>query len=105
VSAIVTSDEDRNWFTNSLTWLTILEAAMESVEADKREEYEWYADSLGIDFTLIPPLKRVELARWLLPTIERFCGEEGVRHGWASDRDRAHLQDLADMLRHMAYPA
>ncbi len=102
MSAIVTSDEDVDWFTNSRAWSIILERAMRAVDQTKRAEYEWHANTVGIDCTLIDAKNRPEIAQWLLETVEALSGPEAAEHDWDTEADKKHLQDLAAMLRRMA---
>ncbi|KAB8187610.1 hypothetical protein [Microbispora catharanthi] len=98
----MTSDDGVDWFTNSRTWSIILERAMRVVDQAKRTEYARHADKIGIDFTLIDAENRPEIAQWLLETIEALSGPEAAEHGWDTEADKSHLQDLAAMLRRMA---
>lgn len=102
MAAIVTSDEDEDWFTNSRGWSIILERAMRDVEPGRHEEFEKYTNPIGIDFTFIDESNRRDVARWLLGAVQALCGPEGDQHGWAGERSRSHLQELATMLRRMA---
>lgn len=102
MSAIVTSDEDEDWFTNSYTWLTILERAFNALDPELHDKYDAYADSIGADFLLMPVEVRAPVARWLLHTVEELLGPAGAEYGWDKERDREHLGRLADMLRRMA---
>jgi hypothetical protein len=101
VSAIVTSDEDEDWFVNNRGWSIILDCAMRHAEPEKRNDYEKYTNPIGIDFTFIDPPKRPEVAQWLLRAVEALCGPEAAEQGWDTEKDRAHLEELAVMLRRM----
>ena len=102
MSAIVTSDKDEDWFTNSYTWLTILERAFDALPQERHDEYEGYANPIGANFMLMPAEVRPSVARWLLGTVDDLLGPAGAEYGWDKERDRAHLAELATMLRQIA---
>ena|SRR5581483_3894533 len=95
MSALVTSDEDEDWYTNSRTWSIILERAMAPLDMPARSEYERYANAIGIDFTLIEVSKRAQLASWLLAVIDDLQGPLASVYGWDTGRDRARLRELS----------
>jgi hypothetical protein len=98
MSAIVVFSEGEPWFTNSHTWSIILDCAMQGLDSIRRDEYEWYIDGVGLDFTSLSREKSVEVASWFIPIIDQFQGDLGVEHGWGNEPDRAHFRDLANRL-------
>lgn len=98
MSALVTSDEDQDWYTNSRTWSIILEYAAAPLDAGTRSELEQYANTIGIDFTLIEVSKRSQLANWLLVAVNELQGPLAAQYGWDTDRDRSHLRELSKIL-------
>ncbi|NUP52848.1 MAG: hypothetical protein HOW97_36825 [Catenulispora sp.] len=102
MSAVVTSDKGEDWFTNSYTWLTVLERAFNALPPEQHDEYDGYATSIGANFELMPAEARPRVARWLLRTVDELLGPVGAEYGWDKERDRAHLAELAAMLRRTA---
>ena len=99
MSALVTSDEDEDWYTNSRAWSIILEVAMASISPDLRTEYAGHVNSIGVDFTLIDSSKRSEVAHWLLSAVEHLRGPLAIQEGWDTERDLSHLGELSEILR------
>jgi len=102
MSAIVTSPEDEDWFTNSHSWSIIMDRARQEVEAGKHDEFDKHASTIGVNFRFIEPPQRPQVARWLLRAVEALAGPEAAEHGWATEANRAHLEELAVMLRRIA---
>ncbi len=102
MSAIVTSDQGEDWYTNSFTWQTILDRAFSGLDERQADEYRAYANTVGADFELMPARIRPEVARWLLSTVEELLGPAGGEYGWDKPNDQQHLGGLASMLRRMA---
>jgi hypothetical protein len=99
MSAIVVSDIDENWFTNSYSWSIILDLGMARLDAEKRDEYEWFANTIGMNFTSIDASKRREAAEWLLGVVDDLQGPLGAEYNWDTEKDRSHLAELSTMLR------
>ncbi|MFI9787665.1 hypothetical protein ACIHEI_29790 [Kitasatospora sp. NPDC051984] len=102
MSAIVTSEDGEDWFTNSYGWHTICELAMERLAPAVRDEYQRYASSIGVDFSTLDQPKRAEVAGWLLAVVDELRGARAAEFGWDTERDRAHLSKLSDLLRPMS---
>lgn len=99
MSATIKSDNGELWFTNSRAWSLILEEGMRRLDTETRDEYEWYADSVGIDFSEIQDDKRRAVARWLLGVVDDLKGELGVDLGWNNQGDHVHFDELSEMMR------
>lgn len=99
MSAVVSFGGGEVWFTNSRAWGLILEEGMGRLDAKTRDEFEWYADSVGIDFAGIEDSKRAGVAAWLLGVIDDMRGELGASLGWNTEKDRVHFDQLAELLR------
>jgi hypothetical protein len=102
MSAIVTSDEDEDWFTNSRAWSIILERVRRRLSDTDFAEFANHADTIGLNFLLMDAAKRRQVALWLLEPVEDLCGEGGAEEGWDTPSDKAHLGALAVMLRRIA---
>jgi hypothetical protein len=101
MSAVVTSDENEDWFTNSHTWAIIIERAQDGLTSNDKKEFEEHVNTIGIDFTLIDKEKRRQISRWLLQSVEALCGPAGAEEGWDNEVNKNHLKALAVMLRRM----
>lgn len=102
MSAIVTSPEDEDWYINNRGWGIILERAMRELTPAARDDFESHADSIGVNFRLMEPEHHRKVALWLLPAVEALGGPEAAEQGWESADNRAHLAELAAMLRRIA---
>jgi hypothetical protein len=101
MSAVVSFGGGEVWFTNSRAWGLILEEGMGRLDAKTRDEFEWYADSIGIDFTEIESDKRAGVAAWLLGVIDDLRGELGASFGWNTEEDKVHFDQLSELLREL----
>lgn len=101
MSAIVTSDRDEDWFTNSRAWSIILERAAANLDAKQLEEFKQHVNTIGVDFTLVDPLLRPKIALWLIAAVEALHDSGAEEQGWGSKGDQIHLAELISMLRRM----
>lgn len=101
MSALVSTPDGRDWYTNNRAWSIILDRFFQEVGPEKRDEFEWYANTVGINFPLMDPEKRPAVAQALLRTAEALAGPEAAEHGWDDDSNRTRLEELAVMLRQM----
>jgi hypothetical protein len=99
MSAVVVTPDDQDWYTNNQSWTIILDRFFQEVGPEKQDEFEWYADTIGINFSLIDEAKRAPVAQALLRTVEALTGPEAAEHGWDDDTNRIHLGKLAALLR------
>lgn len=99
MSAIVTSPEDVDWYVNNRGWHIIRDRARRGVEPGLRDEFEGHVGVIGVDFRFVEPWQRPRVAQWLLTAVEALAGPEAAEHGWDSEADRVHLEEVADMLR------
>jgi hypothetical protein len=97
MAADVVFTDGKTWFTNSYTWNQILEHAMGGLSESLKDEYEWYVNVIGLDFTLVPDEKIAEIANWLAGVVEDLLRDPAPK--WTSDTDRRHMEDLAKRLR------
>ena len=102
MSAIVTSPEDEDWYINNRGWSIIMERAMRDLDPAEREMFENYAGPIGLNFRSVEPAERPLVARWLLRAVEALAGPEAAEQGWDSDESRAHLEEVAVMVRPIA---
>jgi hypothetical protein len=102
MSALVVSPDDQDWWINNRGWAILLERAMRDLSPEERDELEWYANSIGVNFPRIEPAQHRKVALWLLPAVEALAGPEAAEQGWESAENRAHLDELAVMLRRIA---
>jgi hypothetical protein len=102
MSAIVTSPEDEDWYINSRGWSIILDRAMRDLTPAERDEFVKHADSIGLNFRFVDEPQRPRVALWLLRAVEALSGPEAAGQGWDDDDNRAHLEELAVMLRQLA---
>jgi hypothetical protein len=102
MSAIVTSPEDEDWYINNRGWHILLERAMRDLTPEERDEFEWHAGPIGLNFMMVEPALRRRVALWLLPAVEALGGPEAAEQGWDSPESRARLEELAVMLRRIA---
>lgn len=101
MSAIVTSPEDEDWYINNRGWSIIMDRAMRDLDPAEREVFENYAGPIGLNFRSVEPAHRPPVARWLLGAVEALSGPEAAEQGWDDENNRAHLDELAVMLRHL----
>jgi hypothetical protein len=101
MSAIVTSPEDEDWYTNSRSWSIILDHAMRELTPAEQDEFSKHAGPIGLNFRFVDEPQRPQVARWLLRAVEALSGPEAAGQGWADDSNRAHLNELAVMLRQL----
>jgi hypothetical protein len=97
MSAIVTDDRDVDWYTNGRSWSIIRERAERDLDPAQLETFREHVDTVGVMFSLIDEPERRDVARWLLRAVESLDNPE-----WDDERNRAHLEELAVMLRAMA---
>lgn len=102
MSAVVAFTGDEPWFTNSRSWSIILDFAMSGMDGPTRDEYEWYLDTVGLDFESVPPTKRAEVSTWFSAVIRDLRDNHSAEHGWATDDDHRHFQELIDKLQREA---
>jgi hypothetical protein len=102
MSAIVISDEDENWFTNSRAWSILVDRARRRLDGANLEIFDNHVDIIGVDFTCIEANQRRQVAQWLLHPVEELCGSSAAEEGWDTEVSRNHLRALATMLRRMA---
>jgi hypothetical protein len=102
MSAIVTSPEDEDWYTNSRSWSIILDRAMRDLTSTERDEFVKHAGPIGVNFRFVDEPERPRVARWLLRAVEALAGPEAAEHDWATDANRSHLEEVAVMLRRIA---
>jgi hypothetical protein len=101
MSAIVTSPEDHDWYTNSRSWSIILDQAMRELAPAERDEFVKHAGPIGLNFRFVDEPQRTQVAGWLLRAVEALSGPEAAGQGWDDENNRAHLAELAVMLRPM----
>jgi len=100
MAADVVFTEGKPWYTNSYSWDQITSHAMGVLSESLRNEYEYYIDVIGIDFTAMPDEKAVEVSAWLAGIIEGML--EDHEASWTGESDRRHVGDLIHRLREEA---
>jgi hypothetical protein len=95
MAADVVFTTESPWYTNSHTWNSITEYALNHQPDSAQADYQEYLDVLGVDFTFMPDDKAAEVAEWLSGVIESMLaeGDEG-----RSQADHAHMRELISKL-------
>jgi hypothetical protein len=101
MSAIVTSPADEDWYINNRGWSIILDRAMRELTPAERDELAKHAGPIGLNFRFVDEPERPRVAAWLLRAVEALSGPEAAEQGWDDDKNRAHLAELAVMLREL----
>ena len=101
MSAIVISDQDEDWFTNSRAWSMIVDRARRRLDSADLGTFDQHVDTIGVDFTGIEVDQRRPVAQWLLAAVEELNGPAAAGQGWDTEANRSHLAELEVMLRRM----
>lgn len=72
---------------------------MRELAPAQQDEFVKHAGPIGLNFRFVNEPQSSQVAGWLLRSVEALSGPEAVQHGWDDDTNRAHLQELAVMLR------